>query len=63
VHVPSLLATIVIVGLIDGGLLLLCIALADTTGQGLMYFFVGGGPPTLLYAGYLYSWFKKRRVR
>jgi hypothetical protein len=63
VHIPSLLATIVVVGAIDGGLLALCIALAETTGQGVMYFVVGGGPPTIIYAGFLYSWFKQRFAR
>jgi hypothetical protein len=63
VHILSLLATIVVVGLVDGGLLLLCIGIAETPGRGVMYFFVGGGPPTILYAGYLYSWFKKHLVR
>jgi hypothetical protein len=59
-HVRSLLATIMVVGVIDGGLLLVCIAFAETTGRGVMYFVAGGGPPTLLYAGSLYAWLKKR---
>ena len=59
-HVPALLATTLVVGLIDGGLLFFCIGLADTTGQGVLFFLVGGGPPTLFYAGCLYAWFKKR---
>lgn len=59
-HVPALLVTALVVGLVDGGLLLLCIGFADTAGRGVMYFFVGGGPPTLLFSGHLYTWFKER---
>ncbi len=59
-NVPALLATTVVVCLIDGGLILLCIGLADTAADGVMAFFVGGGPPTLIFSGHLYTWFKER---
>jgi hypothetical protein len=59
-NVPALLATIVVVCLIDGGLLSLCIGLADTAGGGAMLFFVGGGPPTLIFSGHIYTRFKRR---
>jgi len=55
----ALALTIVTVLCLDGGLLAFCLFLGGVK-DGMLYFLVGGGPPTLLYSGVLYGWLNRR---
>ena len=56
----ALIATLLTCIVVDGGLLVFCVWIAEGFGKGIFYFFVGGGPPTILVFQPLYYWFKKR---
>lgn len=56
----ALIATLLTCLVVDGGLLMFCIWIADGFGMGLFYFLLGGGPPTILVAQPLYAWFAAR---
>lgn len=60
INMIALIATVSICVIVDGGLLLFSVWLAESIEKGILFFIVGGAPPTIVVSPSLYAWFKGR---
>jgi hypothetical protein len=60
INMIALIATVSVCVIVDGGLLLFSVWLAEGIGKGILFFLVGGAPPTFVVSPSLYAWFKER---